>query len=87
MHLNTTKCCNHTFTGNDVTPPLLNQEQVFGSYDPNLYGGNVEKFTKAKCPECGRSLLLWLKPEDQRYKVITISEIKEDKAKPRTIKK
>lgn len=72
-HLATTKCeCGHQFTAKDIKPPLLKVN------DPKLYGGNVKRQSKAEC-ECGKTYLLWLKPEHNTYTVKTISLITEKK--------
>lgn len=80
MHLNTKQCpCGeHEFTVKDIIPPLMNQaEALQRKHDPDLFGGNVKKFSKALCPDCGKEVLLWLKPHDNSWKVITISTAEE----------
>lgn len=75
MHLRTSQCCNHTFSVKDVKPPLLNMQQALSrKNDPNFYGGNVKKFSKAQCPECQTKYILWLKPDGRgSWSVVTIS--------------
>lgn len=74
-HLQTTKCeCGHQFTAKDIKPPLLKVN------DPKLYGGNVKRQSKAECT-CGKTYLLWLKPEHNTYTVKTISLVKEAEGK------
>lgn len=75
QHLGTISCCTHTFTAADITPPLMTQNQAFGTYDGNLYGGNAQRFAKAVCPDCERSYLLWLQPKGGSYRVLTISAL------------
>lgn len=81
MHLHTTKCCNHTFTANDIQGRLMTQEEALGTNDVNLYGGNVKSFAKTTCPECGKEYLLWLKPQSGTYQVLTISKKQKPKRK------
>jgi len=52
----------------------MSQQEALGTNDVNLYGGNVKKFAKARC-ECGKKYLLWLKPEYNTFRVITMSNI------------
>ncbi|PWV90255.1 hypothetical protein DFQ01_14431 [Paenibacillus cellulosilyticus] len=73
MHLNTKKCCDHVFDVADIKPPLLRQPEVFQTVDPNLYGGNAQRFTEATCPQCEKDYYLWLKQEGQSWRILTIS--------------
>ncbi|MCM3746531.1 hypothetical protein M3223_04100 [Paenibacillus pasadenensis] len=72
-HFNTRVCCDHVFGVNDIKAPLLNQQQVFGMHDVNLYGGNVQWFSAADCPDCGKPYYLWINTRQQQHKVMTIS--------------
>jgi len=75
------QCCSYKFTAKDIKPPLVTQQQVFGKYDPNLLGGRVKRFSKARCPECGREWLLWLKPVHQSYEVAKVTPLEPPKNK------
>ncbi|RAV22210.1 hypothetical protein DQG23_04460 [Paenibacillus contaminans] len=87
MHLNTTQCCNHTFTGSDIKGRLLNQINLFGTDDKHLYGGNVKRFAETSCPECGKEYYLWLKQKGQTWRVLTISDknppVQEEQTQPK----
>lgn len=74
-HLNTTKCCGHTFTAKDIRPPLRNAKATFGNSAGRLWGGHAQWFSEAACPECGRKYRLWLQPVAHTYKVLTISAV------------
>lgn len=90
MHLNTTRCCNHTFTAKDIQGRIMSQKEALGTNDLHLFGGNVKRFADTECPECGKKYLLWLKPEKNSYTVKTISlseETTEEEPKPKRIKK
>lgn len=73
MHLQTKQCCGREFKASDSQGRLLKQRDVFGKYDPKLYGGNVQKFGEAACPVCGTHYYLWLKSVGKTFKVLTIS--------------
>lgn len=75
MHENTTQCCNHTFTVKDVKPPLLKQRQALSTQQRGLFGGRIDRFSKAECPECQKEYLLWLEQIRNGWKVITISKV------------
>lgn len=75
MHLNRITCCSHTFTSRDIQSRLMSQKQALGTNDPNFYGGNVTTFAEAECPECKTPYLLWMRPDGQTYKVITMSSM------------
>lgn len=72
-HLNTTECCNHTFTFADLQGRVLTQVQALGT-NFKRYGGNAKYFGRAQCPECKKKYLMWLMPKSPNYKVLTISE-------------
>ena len=74
MHLNTIHCkCGYEFTKQNIKPPLIGAAQAIGKKQKNFYGGNVDKFCEANCPDCDKEYLLWLKQIGQTWKVITIS--------------
>lgn len=73
-HLQTTKCCDHTFTFQDLKGRVMGQLEALGTNDPKLYGGNAKRFGRAECPNCGKSYIMWLKPKSPSYKVLTISQ-------------
>jgi hypothetical protein len=50
--------CGHQFTVDDLVPPLLNFDQMFGYKYVDFYGGNVKRFTKVKC-KCGQNYYLY----------------------------
>jgi len=72
-HLNTVSCCGHTFTAQDIKPPLMTAEKAFGKKE-RMYGGRATWFANANCPECGKEYVLWLEPKAPNYRVLTISE-------------
>jgi len=74
-HLNTTTCCNHTFTARDIRPPLKNARATFGAGNDRLWGGHAQWFSESACPECGQKYILWLQPIAHSYKVLTISAV------------
>jgi hypothetical protein len=80
-HLNTVSCCGHTFTAQDIKPPLMTAEKAFGTRE-RMYGGRAKWFANANCPECGKEYVLWLEPKAPNYRVLTISE-RESEEKPR----
>ncbi len=75
------KCCDHTFTARDIKVPMMNQMKALGTNDHRLYGGNAKSFSFADCPECRKRYVLWLKPEHNTYRVLTIS-LREDVEQP-----
>lgn len=77
QHLQRTKCCNHTFTAKDIIPPIMKQKEALGTNHHHLYGGNAKSFAKAKCPECGKPYMLWMKAQSPNYKILTISDDEE----------
>lgn len=69
-HLNTRFCeCKNEMTIFDKTGVLERNTQR------NLYGGNVEAFADAQCPECQRKYKLWLRQHKNSWQVVTISEL------------
>ncbi len=73
-HLNTTQCCNHTFTFSDIQGRVLNQKDALGTTQHKLYGGNAKYFARTQCPECSKKYIMWLMPKSPNYRVLTISE-------------
>ena len=66
-HLKTTQCCGHTFTANDIKGRLMSQQEALGTNDPHLYGGNVERFAKTECPNCGKEYIMWMKRQSPNF--------------------
>lgn len=58
----------------------MRQKEALGTNDPNLYGGNVTIFAETECPECQTPYMLWMRPECQSYKIVTISSIEPKEA-------
>lgn len=82
-NLRSTQCpCGYGFKPSDIKPPLRGQKDVFGTDDPNFYGGVVKKFSKAACPECGQLYLLYLKQGNGQWTIKDIAPIDEPKAEP-----
>lgn len=72
-HLNTRFCeCKHEMTIYDKVGNLERNTQR------NLYGGNVEAFSDAECPECQRRYKLWLRQHKNAWQVVTISSLDAD---------
>jgi hypothetical protein len=77
-NLRSTQCpCGYGFKPSDIKPPLRGQKDVFGTDDPNFYGGVVKKFSKAVCPECGQPYLLYLKQGNGQWTIKDIAPIDE----------
>ena len=78
MNLLTTTCpCNeHTFTGGDVKLPLMDMEAALGRQEHNFYGGNVNAFSRVKCPKCKKGFILYLKSISGGYSVTDIQPVK-----------
>jgi len=74
MHLNRTTCCGHQFTANDIKGRLMNQKQALNTNEPNLWGGNAERFAYTSCPKCQREYVMWLKIQPPNYRVLTLSD-------------
>lgn len=70
--------CGHEFTNQDVKPPIVMNK------DYRYYGGRVECYTRAICPECGQEYYLLLESYDNKYRVIDIAA---DSNKPEVIEK
>jgi hypothetical protein len=82
-NLRSTQClCGYGFKPSDIKPPLRGQKDVFGTDDPNFYGGVVKKFSKAVCPECGQPYLLYLKQGNGQWTIKDIAPIDEPKVEP-----
>lgn len=82
-NLRSTQClCGYGFKPSDIKPQLRGQKDVFGTDDPNFYGGVVKKFSKTVCPECGQPYLLYLKQGNGQWIIKDISPIDESKAEP-----
>jgi len=60
--------CGHAFSTEDVRPPLLTMQAALGYYQKGFYGGNIQRFSKAKCA-CGREYVLYLKQIRQGWQV------------------
>lgn len=74
-HLNTTKCCDHTFTANDIDGRLMSQKEALGTNDVHLYGGHAERFAYANCPQCSKRYVMWMKRKAPNFRILTISEV------------
>lgn len=42
--------------------------------DKHFYGGLVKYYSKAKCPKCGKEVILLLRQAGQTYEVVNIAE-------------
>lgn len=66
-NLQTTLCeCGYQFSHSDIKPPLIKVPQGF-------HGGNVQRFSEAECPQCGKAYSLWLKRIPNSWAVSTIA--------------
>ena len=69
---NTTKCdCGREFLTTDL-------EKLQRIDDKNFYSGVVKHYSKAKCPDCGKEVILLLKQHGQTYDVLNTAEIKKE---------
>jgi hypothetical protein len=81
IHLSRTTCCGHQFTAQDIKGRLMSQQEALGTNDSHLWGGNAERFARTECPECGTKYIMWLKRQAPNYRVLTLSEVKEEPQK------
>ena len=59
--------CGHVFTADNITELVQNNDYQF-------YGGRVAYYSKAKCPNCKKEVVLLLESYDCSYRVIDIGE-------------
>lgn len=67
---NSTKCdCGHEFT-------IMDAKELEKNNDYHYYGGRVEKYSKVRCPKCGKIYLLFIEAINNGYRVFDIAESK-----------
>lgn len=68
---NETRCeCGHEFAVGDIFKLERNTDHQF-------YGGRIDFYTKTRCPECGKEVVLLLQAYNNSYKVIDVCELNE----------
>lgn len=73
-----TKCdCGYDFTVKDM-------EQLKRINQPGFYGNAVKHYSHAKCPNCGKDVVLLMKQVGQTYKVIDTASMKNVEASNKT---
>lgn len=64
--LNSKKCpCGYEFTIKDITKIEVNTDYRF-------YGGRIQYYSIAKCPECKQEVVLLLEAYDNSYRIVDI---------------